>query len=317
MSDLLLGCGRSLSLRLSKKNGELKSSSPLLTIAKDKERRHQAFIAENGVAAYKARELLRYMNKTQRANEGHPIPRHPAAAVVTNKKKRRRLEVEGPSDERARIHENRGDEFEEEELRDSGKGAKARRRKAAMHRQAEQHDTDSGKPMASTSGLPAAQSPATTPPSSPDPHQPPELPTTDNEVSDEVVNISDFSSPPSSPRPRRSIDLPPRLRAERAVARIEAAAYEAEAAARRLTKDAARMRAMADRAEATARCISEHAEQVFGTIRQAGESVRLIGREADSLVEIVAGSADPIAATGQLNLHPMGDRFEEWLAVQK
>lgn len=51
------------------------------------------YIAENGSAAFEARELLRYMNKTQSANEGCPTPRHPAPTVVSNKAKRRKLEI--------------------------------------------------------------------------------------------------------------------------------------------------------------------------------------------------------------------------------
>ncbi|KAJ7075626.1 hypothetical protein B0H15DRAFT_956258 [Mycena belliarum] len=182
-----------------------------------------------------------------------------------------------------------------------------------------------------SSGLHIAESPpATTPPPSPDLPSP-ELPTSNNEDdrddlavlcdTDEIDNISDLGTPPASLRPRKLMDLPPRLRAERAVARIEAAAYQSEAAASRLTRDAARMRAMADRAETAARCIGEHAEEVFGMMWQAADSMRLIGRQAESLVEVMEESAGPVAAaTGKLIPPPLegfDEGFDEWLAQQK
>ncbi|KAJ7100785.1 hypothetical protein B0H15DRAFT_796483 [Mycena belliarum] len=64
----------------------------------DTERRRQAYIEENGLAAYKARELLRYVNKTQGVNEEHPPPRRPAPVLLTNQRKRRKLAIERPSE---------------------------------------------------------------------------------------------------------------------------------------------------------------------------------------------------------------------------
>ncbi|KAJ6553702.1 hypothetical protein DFH09DRAFT_1366091 [Mycena vulgaris] len=71
----------------------------------DKERRHRTYIEENGLAAFEARELLRYMNKTQLQHEGHPPPRRPMPAIVSNKAKRRKLEIARPVSENGNTDE--------------------------------------------------------------------------------------------------------------------------------------------------------------------------------------------------------------------
>ncbi|KAJ7669095.1 hypothetical protein B0H17DRAFT_1209745 [Mycena rosella] len=184
----------------------------------------------------------------------------------------------------------------------------------------------------------------TSPPSSPDFSAASAAPEADGSpLSSLVVNISDVeSTPPSSPRlrkagklpraPRPAVPtshsrlppLPPRLRAERAAARIEAAADKAEAAAQRITEDAAKTLAMVRRAEAAARRISEHAEMAFGLMQRAGEVARLIGQEADLIVELVAANGPPAhrtahAEAGAVRLESLlrADGFAEWVAQQR
>ncbi|KAJ7093861.1 hypothetical protein B0H15DRAFT_798936 [Mycena belliarum] len=281
----------------------------------------------NGLSAFNSRELLRYMTKTQSASEGRPIPRRPAPAVVTNKAKRRILELQSVSDET----DVGGSKPKKKARVLPGRPAPKVSAASAMPTLLPAPSTtgpipamSAAAPIPVVSPLPAHLDPAvmlpasTAPPSSvpaasvpidgspvPSSQVPPDQARASSPESD-VIDISDVSTPPPSPRVRKTRaitlarppgvptaadrlpPLPPRLRAEQAAARMEAAATQAEDAARRISEDAAKMAEMGDAAEAAVRRIGDHAERAFGMVQHAGEIARLIGQEADRILAIMS-----------------------------
>ncbi|KAJ7612355.1 hypothetical protein DFH06DRAFT_1345099 [Mycena polygramma] len=104
-------------------------------------------------------------------------------------------------------------------------------------------------------------------------------------------------TPPSSPSelstplpPSRSPPLSPAIRQERAAARLEAAADAAEAAARRIGRDADRIFGLAEEAAGAVSRIGRHSERAFGFLQKAMGEARHIGEEADRVLEIMAAT---------------------------
>lgn len=134
-------------------------------------------------------------------------------------------------------------------------------------------------------------SPMTTPPSSPKQQRKKHPNTTSVAAprSDQVVVPASSVWLPRAPRPpvptspSRLPPLPPRLRAERAAARLEAAAQEAEAAAHQIAH-------YLKEAEVAARRVSAQAERSFGILQKASEEARRIGQEADRMIEVLAAT---------------------------